>query len=105
MEAQICDNLAYASGGGMHAMNSSSIFIGNDTDFEGNQAVTGGGISLANSKLYMYNTLEVDTIIFASNHATKYGGALYVIDEVDSMTLCSSDSHGVCTIGPMVFCC
>ena len=92
MEAQICDNLAYASGGGMHAMNS-SIFIGNDTDFEGNQAVTGGGISLANSKLYMYNTLEVDTIIFASNHATKYGGALYVIDEVDSMTLCSSDSH------------
>ena len=93
VEAQICNNLAYASGGGMHAINS-SVTIGNAVNFEGNQAITGGGVSLANSKLYMYDTTDVDTVInvsFTSNHATKYGGALYVADEVDSM--CSNKSE------------
>ena len=93
LEARICNNLAYASGGGMHAINS-SITIGNAVNFESNQAMTGGGVSLANSKLYMYDTIDVDTIInviFVSNHATKYGGALYVADNVDSM--CSNNGR------------
>ena len=83
-------NLAHGSGGGVHAFNS-SITIGSTVKFEGNQAMSGGGVSLASSKLY--DLINDDTRInvnFISNYATDNGGALYVEDEVDST--CSSES-------------
>ena len=91
METRICHNLAHASGGGMHVFNSSIIF-GNTVKFEDNRATSGGGISLAISKLY--DLINDDTRInvnFVSNHATDYGGALYIADDIDSM--CSSNLY------------
>ena len=87
-------NLAHESGGGLHAFNS-SIIIGSTVNFEGNQATSGGGVSLAgNSKLYSSINDDSDTRVdvnFVSNYAIDNGGALYVEDEVEGM--CSSDSY------------
>jgi predicted outer membrane repeat protein len=89
--AVIGHNLAHGSGGGVHAFNS-SIVIGSTINFYGNQATSGGGVSLASSKLY--SSINDDTRIdvnFVSNYATDNGGALYVEDEVEGT--CSSDSY------------
>lgn len=91
METAIERNVAHASGGGIHAFNS-SIVVGSTVNFDGNQATSGGGVSLANSKLY--SSMNDDTRInvnLVSNYATDSGGALFVEDKVDGM--CSGDSY------------
>ena len=91
VETHISHNLAHTSGGGMHATNS-SIIIRSTIKFEGNKAVSGGGVSLANSKLYdMVNNDSMINVDFVLNRATDNGGALYVVDDINRM--CSSDSY------------
>ena len=84
-------NQAFLLGDGIHAVNS-SIFIESKVDFINNQAKLGGGASLANSTLYD-KTNCTTTINFISNHAAEHGGALYVDDGAESMTLCSTDPY------------
>ena len=86
----ILNNVATKSGGGIHALDS-SITVRGTVQLGNNRAMLGGGLSLADSKLYNEDVLS--EISFVSNQA-DYGGALYVDDESDkSMSdICSSDS-------------
>ena len=76
-------------GGGINALNT-SVTIGSTVDFVSNEAEFGGGISLANSKLY--DTADDDLVVyvnFTSNHAND-GGALYVDDKYECFLYSSS---------------
>ena len=75
----IFNNFATKSGGGIHAIDS-LITVGGALQLSNNQARFGGGLSLADSKLYNENVIS--EISFVSNRA-DYGGALYVDDESD----------------------
>ncbi len=89
METNISYNQVFMTGGGIHAANS-LIDIESAVYFDSNQATSGGGISLADSKLSQGSdqNMTID-INFVSNIAAEYGGAIYVDDEQD-ISLCSS---------------
>ena len=92
IKTNISYNKACNLGGGIHALNS-SIMIGSTVHIDSNQATSGGGVSLENSKLYeLVNGDILSDVNFIFNQA-DYGGALYVDDESDS-AVCSSDPYG-----------
>ena len=119
---KLVNNTATYKGGGIHAVSSSvkaasdhiylcscardpsiRFYTGSRLYFIKNRAERGGGLSLeANAKLYIlkyshYPTYrrETNTSIFISNIA-EYGGAVYVDDNSNSGTSCSSESNAEC---------
>ena len=119
---KLVNNTATYKGGGIHAVSSSvkaasdhiylcscirdpriRIYTGSRLYFMKNRAERGGGLSLeANTKLYILKyshyptyTYETNTSIFISNIA-EYGGAVYVDDNSNSGTSCSSESNAEC---------
>ena len=106
-------NSAEHKGGGLHAISSSIEAWVSDAQhlysirarlhFNKNLADMGGGLSLeANAELmilrYFYNKVNKvrQTIIFTANSAHTYGGAVYVDDDSNSGSMCTSDSKADC---------
>ena len=119
---KLVNNTATYKGGGIHAVSSSvkaasdhiylcscvrdpriRFYTGSKLYFIKNRAERGGGLSLeANAKLYILKyshypiyRRETNTSIFISNIA-EYGGAVYVDDNSNSGTSCSSESNAEC---------
>ena len=91
MNTTICHNVASTFGGGVYAFKS-YIIIESSVLFDSNQAMEGGGASLAMSKIYhniMANGKLESDVQFVMNHASD-GGALFVDDKSDNAT-CFSD--------------
>ena len=80
----ITGNTAGRRGGGLHTDNS-SIIIEREVYFTKNEAEDGGGTSLESySKFYGISTRNYsNSMVFASNIARRYGGAIYVGDETN----------------------
>ena len=90
MDTVISYNQAKASGGGIHAVSSSSITFKSMVNIVSNKAVVGGGISLENSKLYN-DKLTLSNVSFVSNQACR-GGALHVDDKSEE-SVCYNDPY------------
>ena len=89
MDTKINNNQASILGGGVHAINS-SIAVESMITIYNNSGIYGGGIGMENSTLYGTTDEDMAFIInFVSNEA-KYGGAVYVNDEIQDC-VCSSD--------------
>jgi predicted outer membrane repeat protein len=90
-ETRIHFNKAGSFGGGIHARNS-SIIVKHTVHFVCNKAISGGGLSLSNSKFYndiVIDESAVTNMSFVSNQA-DYGGALYN-DDKDIAEVCSGE--------------
>lgn len=55
----------------------SEITFANTVVFDSNSAIRGGGLQLSNSQLYLLNETY---LIFENNHASAYGGAVYIYE-------------------------
>ena len=86
--AHFSKNCAHKSGGGIYALKSVLCFK-QRSDFDGNSALNGGGILLANgAKLYLWpNT----TILFTKNSVQQKGGAIKVASS-NSLSQCVEES-------------
>ena len=98
IETNISFNEAGSLGGGIHAINS-SITVKDIIHFVSNEATSGGGLSLSNSKLYdAISEGSVTDMNFISNQA-DYGGALYVKlnddDDDNKVDECSGENSSV----------
>ena len=80
-------------GGGIHATSSTvAVYQPGTIEFINNRAESGGGLSVeVNSKLYILKPQkslsdfdDEHLLIFRDNHATIYGGAIYVADDTNS---------------------
>ena len=77
-------NSGQVQGGGIYGLGTSIYFRGNNS-FTANTAVRGGGECLVDSFNFLFHT---DTVVtMDSNHATEYGGAVYVEDS-DPFSYC-----------------
>ena len=109
----LSNNYAGHRGGGLHAISSSievtsaystcSCYTGARLHFNENSAEMGGGLALeANAELiilrYQYNTVNMvnEIVTFTANSAHSYGGAVYVDDDTNSGSMCTSDSKTEC---------
>ena len=121
---KLVGNTAAHKGGGLHAISSSikaiyalkfseQQYTGTRINFIKNTSEKGGGLSLeANTKLYIlkYNWIlltldyvtDTNTIIFTTNRA-DYGGAVYVDDDTNSGTTCSSEPKSECFFQVLAF--
>ena len=85
----IIGNTAIETGGGLHAVNSTTLIEG-VLQCNNNSARNGGGFGLERSSKMFGVSPTNDSISFVSNRASHHGGAIYVNDETNS-DMCATD--------------